>query len=107
MKRAIVESPYRGDNYSETEENIRYLNQCLKDSTNRGEAPFASHGFYTHFLNDRVPLDRATGIAAGQAWLDVCDLVVVYMDRGVSSGMHEGIKAAKRAGKPIERRWLL
>ncbi len=106
MKRVIIESPYRGDGYRDTADNIVYLNRCLKDSMRRGEAPFASHGFYTMFLDDKVPLERDIGMAAGWAWMQVCDLVVVYTDRGISQGMKAGMQKAAEAGKTVELRQL-
>lgn len=36
----------------------------------------------------------------------MADATVVYVDRGVSSGMRYGIAAAKSTGKPIEYRTL-
>jgi len=43
MRRVLLESPYKGKDWSETEENIRYARACMRDCFLRGENPFASH----------------------------------------------------------------
>lgn len=75
----------------------------------RGEAPIASHLLYTQpgVLRDHDALERQWGIDAGLAWRSVADATVVYIDRGVSTGMRYGIRAAKESGKPIEYRTLV
>lgn len=104
MRRVILESPYAGA----VDRNIDYGRLCLRDSLKRGEAPMASHLLYTQLtvLDDRLPHQRAMGIAAGLAWGAVADATVVYTDHGISPGMEQGIAAAKAAGRPIEYRRL-
>lgn len=104
MRRVIVESPYAGD----VEANVEYARACLWDCLQRGEAPYASHLLYTQVgvLNDEDPDERMRGMKAGWAWRAAADAVVVYMDRGVSSGMLSAINAAVAEGKTVERRWL-
>ncbi len=102
MRLVIIESPYAGD----VDANVSYARECVRDSLGRGEAPIASHLLYTQpgILRDEVPLERQWGIDAGLAWRGVADATVVYLDRGMSSGMKYGIAAAEQAGKPIEYR---
>jgi hypothetical protein len=102
MKRVLVESPYAG----EVDDNEAYARACVLDCLRRGEAPFASHLLYTQVLDDAKPTERQLGIAAGLAWGVCADLVAVYIDRGVSSGMRKGIEAATNAGIPQEERRL-
>lgn len=104
MKRVIIETPYAGD----IERNLRYLRACMNDSLMRGEAPFASHALYTQpgVLRDSVPAERARGIHAGFAWREVAELTAVYVDLGVSSGMHYGIRDAERRGCAVSIRSL-
>jgi len=104
MRRVYLESPYAGD----VAANVAYARECVMDCLRRGEAPFASHLFFTQpgVLMDADPAERALGIQAGLAWAEVADATVVYMDHGVSPGMQLGIDAAEKAGRPIERRWL-
>lgn len=102
MKLVYIESPYAGDKALHS----FYLEQCVKDSLGRGEAPFASHGFYTQFLNDDIPAERDQGMKAGFAWGRNADLVAVYTDHGISPGMKAGITRAEKEGIPVEYRRL-
>ena len=104
MIHVIIESPYAGD----VEGNLNYLRRCIRDSLLRGEAPIASHGLYTQpgVLDDTVPAEREAGIRAGFAWRCRAAKTVVYTDRGISSGMREGIENAHDLGRPIEYREL-
>lgn len=104
MRRLVViESPYSGD----VEANVAYLDLCYLDSLKRGEAPIASHGSrLVHVLDDKLPAERHTGIAAGLAWHRVADLVVFYVDRGMSGGMVKAYQHAQSVGVTIEYRHL-
>ena len=102
VKLVIIESPYAGD----TKANEAYARKCVADSLSRGEAPIASHLLYTQpgILDDTIPEERAKGIAAGLAWGEHADLTAVYLDRGMSKGMQQGVKHAEENGRPVEIR---
>jgi len=104
VKLVVVESPCAG----EWERNRNYANRALRDCINRGEAPIASHVLlaFSGALDDANPDQRAAGMAAGLAWIESADLLAVYMDWGVSSGMQAGINEALKAGLPVEYRRL-
>lgn len=104
MRLVILESPYAGD----VEANVEYARRCVRDSLRRGEAPIASHLLYTQpgILDDNNPVERQHGIEAGLAWRRVAQASVVYMDRGMSTGMMHGVAAAHAAGIPVEFRSL-
>jgi hypothetical protein len=101
----IVESPFAGD----VELHRRYVAACIRDSLERGEAPFASHAIYAQVgvLDDDDAAQRARGIAAGFAWRDVANATAVYFDLGVSKGMTAGIRHSKRNNVPLEYRSLI
>ena len=88
MERVILESPFAGD----VETNVRYARLCLRDSLNRGEAPYASHLLYTQpeVLNDDNAEERDWGINAGFQWRAAAHKTVVYTDLGISRGMEFG-----------------
>jgi len=98
----IIESPFAGD----FELNREYLAECIHDSIKNGEAPYASHGFFTHFLDDDDPKERELGIALGFRFQEIADKIAVYCDLGVSSGMAAGIENAKKLSKPIVYRFI-
>jgi hypothetical protein len=110
MRRVIVESPFAGKpgwwQWWHRWRNRIYARRCLLDCLTRGEAPFASHLIYPQVLDDGVVNERVLGIAAGLAWGEAADATVVYVDRGISAGMRQGIEAAKTAGRVVEYRHL-
>ena len=108
MKLVYVESPFKGENWELTARNVYYARLCVRDCLKRGEAPYASHLFFTQagILNDAIQEERDLGIAAGQAMGDKFDLRVVYEDFGISRGMQYGIERALKLNQPIEHRKL-
>ena len=89
--RVVIESPYSGGG----EENIQYAQRCLWDSLLRGESPFASHLLYTQVLDDTIPRQRSMGMDRALPWYECAELCAVYIDRGITQGMKDGISYAK------------
>lgn len=108
MRRVILESPFAAPTAQGRKDNITYLRRCLHDCLMRGEAPFASHAIYTQHgvLDDTVPEERALGIEAGLVWGAQAEATVVYVDRGVSSGMNYGVARALSQNRSVEFRSL-
>lgn len=114
MKRVIIESPFSAKKQDGSwdaeavEKNLEYVRACMADCFKQGESPFASHALYTQpgVLNDQIPEDRKLGMEGGFAWNEVADYTVVYVDRGFSQGMKDGILNAIKAQRPIEVRSL-
>lgn len=104
MKLVIIESPLSGN----FKENKDYARKCMRDSLMKGEAPYASHLLYDQegILDDTILEERELGIKAGFYWGDAADYIVVYIDKGISSGMVRGIKKADNIGKEIYYRSL-
>lgn len=104
MKLVIIESPYAGD----VEANLTYARRAMRDCIERGEAPYASHLLYTQpgVLDDTIPYQRRVGINAGFDWGARADAIVVYVDRGISKGMEQGVARALAANQPVEFRSL-
>ena len=98
----VIESPFSGD----VKANKSYARKALKDSLLLGEAPIASHLLHTQVLDDTDDQQRHMGVTAGWAWIEVCDLVAFYADRGMSMGMLGAMRVAVAAGKPVEVRYL-
>ena len=104
MPLVLIESPFAGD----IDKNIEYARACMRDSLERGEAPFAMHLLYTQagILNDAVPEERNWGIAAGMAWGKYAEITAVYSNLGITPGMEIGIQSARQEGRVIEYREL-
>lgn len=104
LRTVVLESPYAGD----VEANVAYARRAINDCLARGEAPIASHLLLTQpgILDDSKSYERSIGLDSGHAWIQAADTMVVYADRGISSGMLQAIRIAQREGTPIEFRWL-
>lgn len=97
MTPVVIETPLSGDFIR----NRRYAYLACKDCLRRGEAPYASHLFYTQFLDDTIPDSRTTGMQAGFAWASLAKVRVVYSDLGISSGMKAGLEEATKLGQTV------
>lgn len=106
MRRVILESPYGSDDPEVVAANVAYAHRCAMDCLRRRESPIASHLVFPLFLDDKNPEERALGIAAGLAWVRVADAMVVYMDRGMSTGMKDAIAYAEGADIKVVMRHL-
>ena len=102
MRRVFIASPLRGD----VTRNQRYARLALRDSLDRGEAPFVPHLLYDQVLDDAVPEERQQAIDAALVMLAGCDVLAVYTDLGVSSGMQGEIDRARERNMDISFRTL-
>lgn len=102
-KPVIVESPYGNDDPIEVMRNEIYCRAAIRDCLQRGEAPFASHGLYPlpGILKDSVREDQQRGMRAGFAIGELFPTRLFYMDRGLSSGMWEGVIKAKELNQCV------
>jgi len=107
MRRVIIESPLAGATPEDVAQNVAYAKAAMRDCFARGEASFASHLLYPLVFDDSTPEQRRAGMLAGFAWGEVADATVVYTDRGISSGMQDGIARANLAGRTVEYRTLV
>jgi hypothetical protein len=104
----LIESPLSSDTIEGIVRNKKFARACLRDSLERGEAPYASHLLYAQegLLNDDIPEERALGIHAGLIWGAFAKKTIVYTDLGISLGMEKGIERAKKEQREIEYRTL-
>ncbi len=98
----IIESPFAGDEAR----NLLYLRACLRDSFERGETPFASHGFFPFFLRESLPEERKRGIEMGHQFWPFASLIAFYIDYGVSPGMAAALSRCRSFGRVFELRTL-
>lgn len=102
MIKVAIESPLGGD----SARNLRYARLCARDSLRRGENNYASHLYFTQFLDDATPEERELGIQCGFEWSALADVRVFYEDLGWSSGMKRGLAEAERTMQRVEFRRL-
>src|SRR4051812_24439358 len=101
MRLVILESPFAAVTEYTFGRNLAYARRCVRDCLLREDAPFASHLLYTQdgVLDDANKDERALGIEAGLLWGQHANATLVYVDLGVSPGMHLGIERAVQAGR--------
>ncbi len=118
MRIVCLESPFKPSaddiaryegRYSAAEllrQNLIYARLCLLNSLKIGEAPLASHLLYTQVCAETPEL-RSAGIKAGFQAHHRCDLVVLCIDLGVSSGMRLAADNASLINTEQTRRSVL
>lgn len=94
MKLITIESPFKSNTNFSQEVHLEYLMRAIHRTARHG-APFASHGFYPHFYDDKDKFERARGMMFGWEILGRSDQVFVFCDYGISDGMKQGIEMAR------------
>jgi len=111
MRPAIVESPFKtaeivlanGETATiEEAKNIEYAKACCLWALDQCYSPYASHLFFTQFLDDSIPEQRKLGIQAGITWGSAADVRIFFVDRGFTEGMVYGYKASKTLPQRIK-----
>lgn len=106
MKLVILESPFRGANLAEREENVEYTKRCARRCALDNEAILASHLLFPQFLDEDRIEEQTLGIKLGLAWRRVADLSVFFTDRGWSYGMKEALGELLEKGGEFRLRSL-
>lgn len=96
-QRVFICSRYAGD----VEHNVRVALALCRMAVEAGLAPFAPHLLFTQFLDDGDPAQREIGISLGLRFMEVCDVVWVYLGEGVSDGMRREMAHAQLISKSI------
>ncbi len=89
-------SPYADDPLNNERRAIRYCRFAVR----QGCIPIAPHIYFTRFLDDRNPDDRALGLFMGQVMLTKCVELWVFGSR-ITSGMEREIAKARQRAMPI------
>lgn len=97
LKKIYVCSRLRGDVETNIENAKRYCEYVVKGC---GAIPIAPHIYFTQFLDDDIPEERAFGTLAGLQLLSECDELWYFGD-SVSKGMVTEIIAAKEQSIPV------
>ena len=97
MKKIYICSKLKGD----IEANIKKANGYARFVAKEcGAIPIAPHIYFTQFLDDTVPEERAFATMAGLILLSDCDELWYFGD-SVSQGMVNEIIAAKEQNIPV------
>lgn len=93
MKLCVVESPYAGD----IERNTEFARNVCRALVWEGWNPYASHLFFTQFLDEHNPLERKIGIELGIEWTFLAHTAFFCTreDEEWSPGMQQAFKSHK------------
>lgn len=94
-------SPYRGKTPEQVQIHFNYAVDLTREMLLYGHCPITPHLYITACLNDNDPEERKTGLEAALQLLEKCDAVIVGQRFGISEGMKEEIKRAKKYNIPI------
>lgn len=100
MKTFYICSPYSGDK-EEIIRNETYAKELTREILLQGNCAVTPHLYMTDCLDDFEETERRIGLRAAQHLLYKCDLVVVGAKYGISKGMSEEVKLAKKLGIPV------
>lgn len=90
IPRLYIESPYAATDEYTVEDNVKFALAICAFAVDIGYAPFASHLFYTQFLDEET--DRELGIHLGWIWGKLADEVWLCRrstDQKFSKGVSE------------------
>lgn len=105
MRRIFVCSPLSSPDEEGVRKNIeRAWSYCLF-VVRKGDIPFAPHGFYTMFMDDRHSGDREQAVTMGIVELNLCDELWYFLaqDEAPSKGMKKEIEHATKHMIPVKR----
>lgn len=102
MRLIVVESAFASNDRYTQEENVTFARAVCRYITLQGDAPFASHLFYTQpgILDDSLLGEREHGIAAGLAWAEHADAIWICLrpEEEPSRGVRGAIQYYTYAG---------
>jgi len=89
MRIAFICAPYSGD----IEKNTELHKRICKYAVKQGVIPFAPAIYFTQFLDENDPKQRALGIEMGLAFMPACDEIWVYGDKTTDGMLQEIMEA--------------
>lgn len=100
----FVCSPLRGNRPYTTakfNKNLRNAAEYSAGVVKEGHIPITPHLYFSSFLDDHDPADRAKGMEMSRELLELCDEVWVFEGSGISEGMKGEIDFANGLGKTV------
>lgn len=98
VPKVIIESPYSAKPGYDIGDNLRFARNVCMYAIFQGRNPFASHLFYTQFLDDSDPVARSLGIQLGLQWAETADEVWFCLrpDEEMTRGMEYAFEYYQR-----------
>lgn len=99
MDKIYIISRYRAENEEELEFNKKVARHFCREIIDEGNVPVAPHLYYTQFLDENNPDDRAAGLMMGISDLRGSkEYLLVIIDGVISEGMKGEIEEVARLG---------
>lgn len=101
---AFITSPFAGPDRVENEQYA--IETCRLVALQTGYLPFAPHLYFTRFLNDEVPAERALGISYARTMQEIaarCGFFVPPWRPSFSHGMVHEHNLAVALRKPVDQ----
>lgn len=99
MDKIYIISRYRAENEEELEFNKKVARHFCREIIDEGNVPVAPHLYYTQFLDENNPDDRAAGLMMGISDLrESKEYLLVIIDGVISEGMKGEIEEVARLG---------
>lgn len=102
--KVIIESAHRAGQGFTQSENLKFTKKMCERALQHKLNPFASHLFFTIFMNDNQKSERNLGINLGVDWgLAAADEIWVCLRPGEhpTEGMESSVEQYIRAGKKV------
>lgn len=99
MDKVYLISRYRADNEEDLEFNKKVARYFCRQIIEEGNVPVAPHLYYTQFLDEECPDDRAAGLYLGIRDLrESKEYLLIVIDGVISQGMAGEIEEVGRLG---------
>ncbi len=96
-----IASRYSAKTQEQFDKQMEATKSISREVVLAGHEVIVPHLYYPLFLNDDDIAERLVGTQSAIKLLDVCDLLVVYVGLGISSGMRAEIETARQKGMQI------
>ena len=94
-KLVYICSRYRADNEVQFKKQLSYTKEMARVQVLKGNDVIAPHLYYPSFLDDNNHSERNLGMYSAINLMNRCDVILVCVKFGVSSGMKAEIKHAE------------
>lgn len=105
-KTVLLVTPFMAEDLAKGASYARFAMRAVQDSLSKNEAPLASHLLFYEVLNTNNQIERDLGLICQLSWVKDCDLVAVYIDRGMTDAMKKVTAVAQLRNKKIEYRTI-
>ncbi len=96
-----IATPYRAETKHQFEEQLKYTKYLAREQVQHGNDVIVPHLYYPQFLNDDDEVERNLGMLSAKNVIRKCDLVLVGLKHGISSGVRAEMIFAEQHNIPL------